>query len=511
LSLALGDGYELRGLVGRGGFAEVYEVWDKGLSRRLAVKVLRPDVAWTAGMLARFKEECRVLASLNHPNILPIHWVGEGQGLTYYVMPYVEGQTLGAYLRAFGALDVDRALEIAIPILEALGHAHQAGLLHRDIKPDNVMLDSTTGRALLVDFGIAKRMDGAAGQTQTGFVVGTPQYMSPEQALGQGALDARTDLYAFGAMLFQMVTGAPPYDGDSSQEIVGKHIADPVPVPSDRNARIPKWLSDVIVKCLAKRPQDRYQSAAQLLEALNAGRVSRSTETESAGRVAERVSRAEPVVSKPSGEISKPSGEPRRFPVGLLAVVVLAALGIAGWYQFGRGVSLALANRFDLPVVVQLPNAESVTVDPLAEKTIRLAGAGFVRLLWSVPARAGSTGIMGDSVTGELTFTAVRGLNRKTVGLGDARVPMFEPLITNRSTRSLRITVNAGLAGAKSCQCTVPPGAVRQSVGFYPLYRNTTVQAADSAGRTAIYRDLGPQVDRRLWQVGLQFLDTNFR
>ncbi len=260
---------------------------------------------------------------------------------------------------------VDRALTILSPLLDALAHAHSQGLIHRDIKPDNIMLEASTGRPLLVDFGIAKRIDGEGHKTMTGFVVGTPQYMSPEQALGQGDLDARSDLYAVGAVLYQMVTGTPPFEGESSQEIVGKHLSEPAPIATAKNARIPMWLSDIIVRCLAKRPADRFQSAPMLLDSLNAGRQSGAQEPVSAERVARKLQTDEATLLLPSTETPRPmpvpgrtSGSPtmtgkaiakppnRGLP--LLIFLALSAL-VAAWLVFGKRPVLVVQNRLVEP------------------------------------------------------------------------------------------------------------------------------------------------------------------
>src|SRR5256885_5960174 len=237
-------------------------------------------------------------------------------------MPFVEGESLADASRRRGPYGTDAALAVAEPVLQALVHAHAQGLVHRDIKPDNVMLEAKTGRALLVDFGIAKllRIDSGPGEgsakTATGFTVGTVQYMSPEQALGQPNVDGRSDLYAFGAMLYQMVTGTPPYDGASSAEIVGKHLSDPVPVASDVNAKIPRWLSSVIVKCLAKKPEDRFQNADELLAALDAGRASGSERLVGAHTLERQVRR--------SGQVRRGSVRLGWWGAGVLGAALLA-------------------------------------------------------------------------------------------------------------------------------------------------------------------------------------------
>src|SRR6266705_6443 len=367
LARALGPKYEVKRLIGRGGFAEVYELWDKDLDRRLACKVLHPEIAWTPGMLARFRQEAKALARLQDPAILAIHFTGDGEGLVYYVMPFVEGESLAERLRRRGPYTADEALKIAEPILQALSHAHTQGIEHRDITPDNVMVEAKSGRVLLLDFGIAKLLDpggseASGAKTGTGFTVGTVQYMSPEQALGQANLDGRSDLYAFGAMLFQMVTGAPPYDGNSSAEIVGKHLADPIPVASDVNARIPRWLSDAIVKCLAKRPEDRFQTADEALAALTRGRAAGSGKLVAAATVDRQVRR--------SGEVRFRPGRFGWWVAGGLALVAGGLLLARGAGFVGTAVAF-VHNALVEPVEILRDGTPIDTVWP--EGTARLA------------------------------------------------------------------------------------------------------------------------------------------
>ncbi|HWA59173.1 MAG TPA: protein kinase [Gemmatimonadales bacterium] len=549
LSRALTEKYQVRRLLGEGGFAQVYEVWDTDLQRRLAVKVLKPDIAWSAGMLERFRQECRSLARLTHPNILAIHFVGEGEGLVYYAMPFIEGESLSSLLRQ-GALSLDRAIAILRPLLDALAHAHGQGLIHRDIKPDNIMLESSTGRPLLVDFGIAKRLDGAGHQTQQGFVVGTPQYMSPEQALGQGDVDARSDIYAVGAVLFQMVTGTPPFEGETSQEIVGKHLSEPAPIASSRNARIPMWLSEIIVRCLAKRPAERFQSAAMLLDAINLGRESGATEAVSAERVAQRVqaemktelmssaerastvSGAAAAVSGPraSGRVSSPRSPAPAAPAPaaastravtppaparkrwLLPVLLLLLLGAAAgaWVVLGGSPVLVIENHLVEPIRLVVEN-RTVEVAASASSEIPVSRKGPLVVQWYLvrPTGPGNTPL-GVEVQGSITEQKPGGRMPHVIDAGSSETAVFAPLVTNATAEPLGVIVNAGLVNAMPCNCRVNPGATRTRIGYYPLFKNSTVQASSPVGTVATFRDLGEKVDRQTGAVGLRFEAKDF-
>ncbi len=486
LARALGAKYEVKRLIGRGGFAEVYELWDRDLDRRLACKVLHPEIAWTPGMLARFRQEAKALARLQDPAILAIHFTGDGEGLVYYVMPFVEGESLAERLRRRGPYSADEALKIAEPILQALSHAHTQGLVHRDIKPDNVMVEAKSGRVLLLDFGIAKLLDpggseASGAKTGTGFTVGTVQYMSPEQALGQANLDGRSDLYAFGAMLYQMVTGTPPYDGDSSAEIVGKHLSDPVPVASDVNAKIPRWLSTVIVQCLAKRPEDRFQDADEVLAALQAGRTSGSERLVGAQTLERQVRR--------SGQVRRRSGRLGWWVAGGLGAALLAG-GLARRAGYlGSGVA-SLHNALVEPIEILSNGVPVDTVGPEGTERLSLRRGQRGGLRWRL-VRPGNPPI-GEPLEGPLpAFPRAGGRLLADVSAEVGGQRYFAPLITNESASDITLEVNPGTAAAVRCNCLVSKGAVRTHVGYYRLYQNSSVAAYNSA-----HPYIGPHVDR---------------
>src|SRR5712691_2145894 len=504
LSKAVGAKYEVKRLVGSGGFADVYEVWDKDLERRLAVKVLRPDVAWTAGMVERFQRETRAAAKLEHANILPIHFVGEGEGLVYYAMPFVDGMSLGELLKRSGALPPERALAIIIPILDALDHAHKAGLVHRDIKPDNIMLDVARGRPLLVDFGIARRLgsEAGAGLTQTGLEIGTPHYMSPEQALGDPNLGPQSDLYSLGCVLFQMVTGSPPFDGESSQQVVGKHIADPPPAASDVNPKVPREMSDVILRCLEKQPADRFQSAGEVIAALESDK--QPSTMRSRASAAQKATELLVSGARTAPRTGARKAKPRRVGWILLAIA-LPVLALGAGALFFRQPTLVFENRLTDMVAVQV-GGEERRILPGGSFNLKLARGRQLDLSWQLVSRLGVS--LGDTIR----VANPRGTTHLAATARPAHGAFFEPLITNQTGEPLSITVNAGLAGSQRCGCTVPPGAVRMAIGYYPLFENSTVRAeAGGGGRSATFKDLGPQVDATRGIVGLLFKEDDLR
>jgi eukaryotic-like serine/threonine-protein kinase len=263
----LGGRYELDGVVGRGGMAEVYRARDIRLDRIVAIKTLRTDLARDQIFQARFRREAQSAASLNHPSIVAVYDTGEdmtsGVPVPYIVMEYVDGRTVRDLLQEGHRLLPERSLEIIDGVLRALDYSHQAGIVHRDIKPGNVMV-TRNGDVKVMDFGIARAMsDAQATMTQTAQVIGTAQYLSPEQARGE-RVDSRSDLYSTGCLLYELLTGRPPFTGDSPVAIAYQHVREnPVP-PSRVDPDVPPWADGIVLKAMAKSPADRYQTAADM-------------------------------------------------------------------------------------------------------------------------------------------------------------------------------------------------------------------------------------------------------
>src|SRR6266508_3050098 len=262
--------YEVGRLLGAGGMAEVYEGHDRLLARRVAIKILLSQYAHDPAFLARFRREAQSAASLSHPNIVSVFDTGSEGDTWFIVMEYVDGRTLKDIIRAEGALYWARAAGVAADVAGALAVAHARGIVHRDVKPGNVML-TTEGKVKVMDFGIA-RATAVPSITQTSAVVGTAQYIAPEQAQGREA-DARSDLYSLGCCLYEMVTGQVPFTGPTPIAIAYRHIQeDPTP-PRAVNAGVPGWLERVCLKAMAKRPEDRYQTATELQQDLDRVRM----------------------------------------------------------------------------------------------------------------------------------------------------------------------------------------------------------------------------------------------
>ena len=365
----LGDRYELGEVIGRGGMAEVHEGHDLRLGRRVAVKILRPDLARDPAFQARFRREAQSAASLNHPNIVAVYDTGEdvladgpdggtGTIVPYIVMEYVDGMTLRQLTSSGRRLLPERAMEIADGVLAALDYSHRHGIVHRDIKPGNVML-TRAGEVKVMDFGIARALaDAGQTMTATSTVMGTAQYLSPEQARGE-MVDSRSDIYSTGCLLYELLTGRPPFTGDSPVAVAYQHVSEsPVP-PSQLDPSIPPTIDAIVLKALAKRPADRYQSAADMrsdVERAIAGLPVTAAHTP--------VTATAPAATTAMPAVGPPSAPPRegRSPWLWVAVVVgVAAVGVA-MFLVGRTI-------FGTPAV------DTVAVPPLAGLSIDEAQA----------------------------------------------------------------------------------------------------------------------------------------
>ena len=278
LQRALAARYRIERELGRGGMATVYLGHDLRHERPVAIKILRPDLAALIGH-ERFLHEIRVTAQLQHPHIITLIDSGEADGLLYYVMPYIEGETLRHRLDPGRRIDVPEAVRVARTVATALDHAHRRGIVHRDIKPENILL--ADGEPVLMDFGIARAVHdavhpGAASDkmTATGSVIGTPAYMSPEQLYGEGQIDARSDIYSLGCVLYEMLAGGAPFSGASADEVLAKRLLPHPPALRERNTTVPEWLAAIVERAMQPAPSRRFQTAAELAAALAAAHSS---------------------------------------------------------------------------------------------------------------------------------------------------------------------------------------------------------------------------------------------
>ncbi|NWF62912.1 MAG: serine/threonine-protein kinase [Chloroflexi bacterium] len=349
--------YEIKGELGRGGFATVYRGWDPRFEREVAIKFLPPELIHSDPQFRlRFEREAKIIAQLEHPAIVPVYDVGEENNQPYFVMRYMNGGSLSERIKAH-TFSIEEALNVLEQIAPGLDEAHSKGIVHRDLKPANILFTSKNV-PLISDFGIAKFSQGEAGGNMTGSaIIGTPAYMAPEQASGD-AIDGRVDIYALGVILYEMVTGKQPYHADTPLALAIKHITEPVPRILEANPNLPAWMEKVISTAMAKKPDDRFSTAMELVETIKAFLRG--------GHPVLTVTAKAPSIEKTAAARKTKTDEPkRRSPAFAIVTIMIlfAALG-GGAYFFGGDM---LNNLLDPPTVASSPTAPlpTATLEPI--------------------------------------------------------------------------------------------------------------------------------------------------
>ena len=514
--------YEIRDLIGRGGMAEVHLGYDKRLSRIIAIKLLRSDIAGDPTFQARFRREAQSAAALNHPTIVAVYDSGEEEITTpngstrsvpYIVMEYVEGHTVRELLGDGEAVPIPEAVEITTGVLDALEYSHRAGIVHRDIKPGNIMLTST-GAVKVMDFGIARAMeDSSATVTQTHAVVGTAQYLSPEQARGE-IVDARSDLYSTGCLLYELLTGQPPFTGDSAVAIAYQHVREIPKPPSSLAADVPESLDRVVLKALAKTRDDRYQDAAhmrtELLAAERGMAVSApATDTWQSTTAMPSATAPSPAVPAPPPSAAPPQAGPekaaedkrprRRWWVWLFLIILLILAGtLIGMFASGRFPG-------GKPSPTPSPTATAATVPDVsgmseddAKTAIEDLGLTFVKgddvssdtvdegLAVSSDPGAGTSAVLGADVT--VSFSS---------GSATVKVPDVTGMTQSEARKEIE---NANLAWgdvtAEDSPGTQAGRVIRSSpAADTSVSRGETVSVVVSSGRTTVPSVVGKTQD----------------
>jgi len=349
--------YQIVAPLGEGGMAAVFRAYQPGMERYVALKILPRVFADDPAFSARFQREARILAQLQHPHILPVFDFGQAEGYSYIVMPYVPSGTLTDSMQG-EPLPLPRIRQVISQVGDALSYAHGRGLVHRDVKPSNVLIDER-GNCLLTDFGVARMVESSVNLTATGTVVGTPAYMSPEQGAGR-EIDTRSDIYSLGIILYELATGRVPYRAETPIAVVFMHVSAPLPMPRSLNPALPEAVERVILKALAKNPDERYQTAEDMVEALQraipeATTVKGKAEPRSTAKPPRaRWAPSPTLVALPDGQVIAPPAPPRRMPgwawglivLGVALVALLAAGGILLASRAKEQFSSALASLF---------------------------------------------------------------------------------------------------------------------------------------------------------------------
>ncbi len=431
--------YELNHLIARGGMAEVYRAHDRLLDRPVALKVLFPELSVDRSFVERFRREAQAAANLSNPNIVPVFDWGEDSGTYFIVMEFIDGRPLSSILKSAGPLSTDRAADIGAHVATALGYAHKHGVIHRDVKPGNVLI-TDDGLVKVTDFGIARAINTEESLTQTGAVMGTATYFSPEQAEGIG-VDARSDIYSLGVVLFEMVTGRPPFLGDTPVAVASKHVRDMPPTPREINPAIEPTFEAIILKAMAKDPAYRYQTAEDLradLLRFNEGRAVGAMDDPTvmqaalgttvavgavAGMDATRTLASQPGLG-PDDDPEKEHNRTRTYAIILVALLVV--LAVVGFFLARQLGYLGGSSSFSMPSVVGLqvgPATAKLTADGLkvTDTSQQTADYAVGTVLNSDPAKD-TLVKKGDTVT--LTVAAAPVVPKTTVPDGITNVPV---------------------------------------------------------------------------------------
>ncbi len=527
--------YELDHLIARGGMAEVYRARDRLLDRPVALKVLFPELSVDRSFVERFRREAQAAANLSHPNIVPVFDWGEDSGTYFIVMEFVDGRPLSAILKTAGPLSADRAADIGAHVANALGYANRHGVVHRDVKPGNVLI-TDEGLVKVTDFGIARAVNTEESLTQTGAVMGTATYFSPEQAEGIG-VDARSDIYSLGVVLFEMVTGRPPFLGDTPVAVASKHVRERPPAPRELNPAVPPTFEAVIMKAMAKDQAFRYQTAEDLRADLLRFTEGRSVlaaddptvaqhamaATQAIGAVGMAGVDATQAIPRHGSHLVDDEGpEPRRSRTRVYAavlVVLLLLLAVVGVLLARQLGYLGGAKTFSLPAVVGEPVSQASSTLQGDGLVVRTRSQGSSRPTGTVLATNPTRGSLvkkGDTVTltvakrtapavaqvtvppvtnttvtnaedllssSGLKYTVKSVTNNATAGTVIDATPQPGTSIAAGSTVTLVVSSGPGSVAVPNVTGETPTQAVADITNAGLAYGGTTNQASSSIGK----------------------------